>query len=76
MSGGSGFISPDKSATAGGDFDVGISAPINFGNYYGGAATTGQSEPPVIAAAVSSPLMIIPAIGLLAFALYKKTGSK
>jgi len=69
--GGSGFLAVDKSSK-GGNFDLGITTPINFGNYFGGAATTGSSNPPIVAATISSPLIMISAIALLSLAIYKK----
>ncbi|MEZ0147783.1 MAG: hypothetical protein AB9Q19_00470 [Candidatus Reddybacter sp.] len=40
-------------ASASTGFETGISSPINFGDYHGGASTGGAS-PPVLATAINS----------------------
>jgi len=43
---------------------------LNFGNYYGGAATV-QGQPPAVAAALSNPLLLL-GLAFVAFLVFKK----
>lgn len=47
-------------------------ATLNFGNYYGGAATV-QGQPPAVAAALANPLLLL-GLAFVAFLIIKKKG--